>query len=105
MDVPDLLVNGMLKKAGVPGTKQMKAEHPHGLLLPENDGASFLGTDRVLTAMLTAGTQVGRTGCERRGMPASAGVRLPFLLLQRKQAVTMLVQFVAPPRDRGRTWS
>ncbi|MBW2362470.1 MAG: molybdopterin-dependent oxidoreductase [Deltaproteobacteria bacterium] len=50
VDVPDMLVNGMLKKGGVPGTKQMAREHPHGLLLPENRGGNFLGTDRVLTA-------------------------------------------------------
>jgi formate dehydrogenase len=50
LDVPDLLVNGMLKKAGVPGTKEMARNYPHGLLLPENRGANFLGTDRVLTS-------------------------------------------------------
>jgi anaerobic selenocysteine-containing dehydrogenase len=50
VNVPDLLLNGMLKKAGVPGTKQMAREHPHGFLLRENRGENFLGTDRVLTS-------------------------------------------------------
>lgn len=43
------LMDGMLKGAGLPGTAAMKKDHPHGLLLPENEGDNFLGTDRVLT--------------------------------------------------------
>ena len=39
----------MLKNAGMPGIKTMSRDHPHGLLLPENEGNNFLGTDRVLT--------------------------------------------------------
>ena len=50
LDVPRRLVDGMLRKGGVPGTKEMAERHPHGLLLPENRGDNFLGTDRVLTA-------------------------------------------------------
>jgi len=46
----ELLIDGMLKGGGLPGRKKMATEHPHGLLLPENPGQNFLGTDRVLTA-------------------------------------------------------
>ena len=46
---PAKLLDGMLKKAGLPGTRKFAAEHPHGILLPENPGGNFLGTDRVLT--------------------------------------------------------
>ncbi|HEM45951.1 MAG TPA: hypothetical protein ENO23_02795, partial [Alphaproteobacteria bacterium] len=49
IDVPGLLIDGMLKKGGLPGRKAMAREHPHGLLLPEPTGDDFLGTDRVLT--------------------------------------------------------
>jgi anaerobic selenocysteine-containing dehydrogenase len=47
---PERLISGMLRRAGVPGRRRMLAEHPHGILLPENRPGSFLGTDRVLTA-------------------------------------------------------
>jgi formate dehydrogenase len=43
------MIDGMLKKGGLPGGKKMVANHPHGMLLPDNDGENFLGTDRVLT--------------------------------------------------------
>ncbi|MCR9096200.1 MAG: molybdopterin-dependent oxidoreductase [bacterium] len=43
------LMDGMLKGAGMPGIAAMRRDHPHGLLLPENEGDNFLGTDRVLT--------------------------------------------------------
>ena len=46
---PEKLLDGMLKNAGMPGVKTMSRDHPHGLLLPENEGNNFLGTDRVLT--------------------------------------------------------
>ena len=46
---PELLIDGMLKGGGLPGRKVMTEKHPHGLLLPENRGDNFLGTDRVLT--------------------------------------------------------
>ncbi|MFT5443000.1 MAG: anaerobic selenocysteine-containing dehydrogenase [Myxococcota bacterium] len=46
---PQLLIGGMLKKAGLPGCKEMQQNHPHGLLLPEFEGNNFLGTKRVLT--------------------------------------------------------
>ncbi|HZR83989.1 MAG TPA: molybdopterin-dependent oxidoreductase [Candidatus Binatia bacterium] len=49
IDVPGLLIGGMLKKGGLPGRKAMAREHPHGILLPEHRGGDFLGTDRVLT--------------------------------------------------------
>lgn len=45
---PELLIDGMLKGGGLPGRKVMSKDHPHGLLLPENPGDNFLGTDRVL---------------------------------------------------------
>jgi formate dehydrogenase len=47
---PELLFDGMLKGGGLPGRKQMAAKHPHGLLLPENQGDNFLSSDRVLTS-------------------------------------------------------
>jgi len=47
---PEKLLDGMFKKAGLPGLAEMRTKHPHGLLLPENAGGNFLGTDRVLTA-------------------------------------------------------
>jgi anaerobic selenocysteine-containing dehydrogenase len=43
------LFDGMLRQGGLPGTREMSAKHPHGLLLPDNEGENFLGTDRVLT--------------------------------------------------------
>lgn len=48
--VPDLLINGMLKKAGQPSLRKMLTEHPHGIRLPDNPGDNFLGTERVLTS-------------------------------------------------------
>jgi anaerobic selenocysteine-containing dehydrogenase len=39
----------MLKKGGLPGRKEMAQKHPHGVLLPVNEGENFLGTERVLT--------------------------------------------------------
>ncbi len=50
VDVPGLLIDGMLRKGGLPGRKRMARDHPHGLLLPEQEGGDFLGTERVLTA-------------------------------------------------------
>jgi len=49
ISLPHLLIDGMLRKGGLPSGKRMLAEHPHGLLLPENHGDNFLGTDRLLT--------------------------------------------------------
>jgi len=46
---PELLIDGMLKGGGLPGRKEMAEKYPHGLLLPENEGENFLGTERVLT--------------------------------------------------------
>ena len=46
---PRFLLDQMMKKGGVPGTKEMAEKHPHGILLPENEGENFLGTERVLT--------------------------------------------------------
>jgi formate dehydrogenase len=46
---PEKLIDGMLKRGGLPGAREMAREHPHGMLLPENPGHDFLGTDRVLT--------------------------------------------------------
>jgi anaerobic selenocysteine-containing dehydrogenase len=45
---PEKMIDGMLKGAGLPGTKEMSKSHPHGLLLPENKGGDFLGTERVM---------------------------------------------------------
>ncbi len=45
-----LMIGGMLKKAKLPGCKEMQRNHPHGILLPQNKGNNFLGTDRVLRA-------------------------------------------------------
>jgi formate dehydrogenase len=50
LDVPGLVLDGMLRKGGLPGRKKMSREHPHGILLPEQTGGDFLGTERVLTA-------------------------------------------------------
>jgi anaerobic selenocysteine-containing dehydrogenase len=50
VSVPHLLIEGMLKKGGLPGRREMSERHPHGMLLPTNDGENFLGTERVLTA-------------------------------------------------------
>jgi len=47
---PDKLIDGMLKQAGLPRSRKLASDHPHGLLLPQNPGGNFLGTDRVLTA-------------------------------------------------------
>jgi anaerobic selenocysteine-containing dehydrogenase len=47
---PEILIDGMLKGGGLPGCKEMAEKHPHGLLLPENRGDNFLGTERVLTS-------------------------------------------------------
>lgn len=48
--VPELMISGMLKKAGQPSLKKMLKDHPNGLRLPDNPGGNFLGTDRVLTS-------------------------------------------------------
>jgi anaerobic selenocysteine-containing dehydrogenase len=48
LDVPNRLFDGMLKRGKLPGTKEMAAKHPHGLLLPQHDGGDFLGSERVL---------------------------------------------------------
>jgi len=50
LDVPNLLLDGMLRKGGLPGRKRMAREHPHGILMAEHHGGDFLGTDRVLTS-------------------------------------------------------
>lgn len=47
--VPEMLISGMLKQAKMPSLKQMISDHPDGLLLEENPGDNFLGTDKVLT--------------------------------------------------------
>ena len=47
--IPELMISGMLKKAGQPGLKKMLRDFPNGLRLPDNAGENFLGTDRVLT--------------------------------------------------------
>lgn len=46
---PEKMLDGMLKKAGLPSAKTMAGEHPHGILLPENLGGNYLGTPRVIT--------------------------------------------------------
>lgn len=46
---PEKIFDGLFRKAGLPGVAEMREKHPHGLLLPENPGDNFLGTDRVLT--------------------------------------------------------
>jgi anaerobic selenocysteine-containing dehydrogenase len=47
---PEKMIDGMLKKGGLPGRETFLRDHPHGLLLAPNPGGNFLGTDRVLTA-------------------------------------------------------
>jgi anaerobic selenocysteine-containing dehydrogenase len=49
LDVQNVLIDGMLRKGGLPGRRKMAREHPHGVPLPEHHGGDFLGTDRVLT--------------------------------------------------------
>jgi anaerobic selenocysteine-containing dehydrogenase len=49
INVPKMLISGMLKQSGQPNFKSMLKDHPHGLRLPDNPGNNFLGTDRVLT--------------------------------------------------------
>ena len=46
---PEKMIDGMLKKGGLPGRRAFLRDHPHGLLLQPNKGGNFLGTDRVLT--------------------------------------------------------
>ena len=46
---PEKMLDGMLKQGGLPGRKKFLAQHRHGLLLKQNSGNNFLGTDRVLT--------------------------------------------------------
>lgn len=50
INVPLMMINGLLKQAGQPGFKRMIRQHPHGKQLPDNPGGNFLGTDRVLTS-------------------------------------------------------
>ena len=52
-----------------------------------------------------AGAESGRFGCRSRLIPASAGVRPPFLRLQLTQQVTMFSQSFRPPCATGTTWS
>ncbi|MFK8049421.1 MAG: molybdopterin-dependent oxidoreductase [Halioglobus sp.] len=49
INVPKMLISGMLKQSGQPSYKSMLKDHPHGLRLPDNPGKNFLGTNRVLT--------------------------------------------------------
>lgn len=49
VNLPQIMIGGMLKKAGLPGCKEMAEQHPHGMLLPEYQGGNFLGSPRVLT--------------------------------------------------------
>ena len=46
---PEKMIGGMLKQAGLPDAETFTREHPHGILLPENKGDNYLGTERVLT--------------------------------------------------------
>jgi anaerobic selenocysteine-containing dehydrogenase len=46
---PERMLDGMLKKAGLPGRRTFLSQYPHGKLLGENRTGTFLGTDRVLT--------------------------------------------------------
>ncbi len=46
---PEKMIDGMLKKAGLPGRKEMLEKHPHGILLGDTKAGNFLGTDRVMT--------------------------------------------------------
>lgn len=46
---PEKLIDGMLKKSGLPGREEMLEKHPHGLLLGDTKVNNFLGTERVLT--------------------------------------------------------
>ncbi len=49
VSLPHALIDGMMKRGGLPGGKKMVRDHPHGILLQRNAGGNFLGTDRVLT--------------------------------------------------------
>jgi anaerobic selenocysteine-containing dehydrogenase len=46
---PEKMIDGMLKKAGLPSAAAMARDHPHGIRLPANRGGNYLGTKRVLT--------------------------------------------------------
>lgn len=46
---PEKMIDGMLKKGGLPGRAKFRRMFRHGLLLPANRGGNFLGTGRVLT--------------------------------------------------------
>ena len=46
---PEKMIDGMLKKGGLPGRRDFLRKHRHGLLLAANKGGNFLGTERVLT--------------------------------------------------------
>ena len=48
VSLPHLLIDGMLKKGGLPKGSKLSREHPHGLLLPQSPGDDFLGSERVL---------------------------------------------------------
>jgi formate dehydrogenase len=46
---PKKMISGMLKQAGLPDADTFVREHTHGILLAENRGDNYLGTERVLT--------------------------------------------------------
>tara|TARA_R110000823_G_scaffold139607_7_gene269573 strand:+ start:36698 stop:38926 length:2229 start_codon:yes stop_codon:yes gene_type:complete len=46
---PEKMIDGMLKKGGLPGLRKFRGMFRHGMLLPANRGGNFLGTGRVLT--------------------------------------------------------
>lgn len=46
---PEKMLDGMLKQGGLPGRKKFLENHRHGVLLKQNSGGNFLGTERVLT--------------------------------------------------------
>jgi hypothetical protein len=52
---------------------------------------------------LVFGMNVICRGCLASTMPASCGVRSPFLLLQAKQQATRVSHVESPRRDRGTT--
>ncbi|HSB95969.1 MAG TPA: molybdopterin-dependent oxidoreductase [Spongiibacteraceae bacterium] len=46
---PKKMISGMLKQAGLPDADTFVREHTHGILMAENRGGNYLGSERVLT--------------------------------------------------------
>src|SRR5690349_7204905 len=125
-DVEGVLRRGAVRprvrsRRGRPGPERDLSEGlgAKGRVVPGHRSGSFPAVVTVVAVLVVpvvwakssasrakcSSTRVGTYGCQRSAIPASSGVRSPLRALHGSQAATALAHDVAPPRDRGRTWS